>query len=275
MSVPLKSILFVGFLAGMLISAPLLAEDSLTPTTLQETEPSMNEVNKSLTNPVSDVWSISFQQNNYILDIPGRPTNHWNSNLLFQPVLPVSLTGDWNLVTRPVFQVFNSVPFARTEAQSPPLPPRAELKRTTDFGDTIFLVALSPSPKIAGNWLLGLGPTFILPTATSLNIGQGKWQVGPGAAVGYMSEKWILAAFLQNWTSFAGQHNRNSVNQMNLQPIGEYFLPDGWSIGYSGNILADWTAVGSGNTWTVPIGASVSKMVNIGRLPVKLSLAGQ
>jgi len=34
---------------------------------------------------------------------------------------------------------------------------------------------------------------------------------------------------------------------MNLQPFGSYFLPDGWSIGYSGNILADWKANENGD----------------------------
>ncbi len=61
---------------------------------------------------------------------------------------------------------------------------------------------------------------------------------------------------------------------MNLQPIASYFLKDGWSIGHSGNILADWKA-GSGNVWTVPLGAGVSKVVKFVRLPVKLALAVQ
>jgi hypothetical protein len=29
---------------------------------------------------------------------------------------------------------------------------------------------------------------------------------------------------------------------MNLQPIAAYFLPAGWSVGYSGNVLANWKA---------------------------------
>lgn len=82
----------------------------------------------------------------------------------------------------------------------------------------------SPSPKLAGNWLLGLGSTFTFPTASSDYTGQGKWQVGPAAVVGYLSKKWILGAFVQNWQSFGGSgHSR--TNQMNLQPIAAYFYP--------------------------------------------------
>jgi hypothetical protein len=61
---------------------------------------------------------------------------------------------------------------------------------------------------------------------------------------------------------------------MNLQPIASYFLPNGWSIGYSGNILANWKA-DSDNTWTVPIGVGVAKVVKFGRLPVRIAVAGQ
>jgi hypothetical protein len=38
---------------------------------------------------------------------------------------------------------------------------------------------------------------------------------------------------------------------MNLQPIASIFLGYGWSVGYSGNILADWKAP-SGDIWTAP-----------------------
>jgi hypothetical protein len=62
---------------------------------------------------------------------------------------------------------------------------------------------------------------------------------------------------------------------MNLQPIASYFLPNGWSIGYSGNILANWKADKAGDVWTVPLGLGVNRVVKIGPLPVKLGLAGQ
>jgi hypothetical protein len=138
----------------------------------------------------------------------------------------------------------------------------------------ILLEMLSPAPSIAGNWLFGIGPTFIFPTASTSVTGQGKWQVGPAGIAGYLSKKWILAAFVQDWTSFAGDATRPSSHQMNLQPVAAYFLPGGWSIGYSGNILANWTA-DSKDVWTVPLGVNVGKVWKFGRLPVKISLAGQ
>ena len=265
-------ILSVSIIMGMLLAAPVWGQDTAASPAPSEDGQSLSELNKKLTNPVSDIWSLSFQQNNYVLTIPGRGSGHWSSNLQFQPVMPVALTGNWNLITRPVFQLFNSVPYPESSL----LPtPHVDIKRSTAFGDTILMEMLSPSPKFAGNWLLGIGPTFIFPTASDVHNGQGKWQVGPAVVTGYLSQKWILGAFLQDWISFAGQSNRDSVHQMNLQPIAAYFLPEGWSIGYSGNILANWRAKDSGDTWTVPLGVAVNKVVKFGKLPVKLGLAGQ
>ena len=259
------------FIVVALGLVPVYAQDPVS----EEKGETMTELNKELTNPVSDLWSISFQQNNYVVDPgPGIPNKEerWNSNLQFQPVLPVSLTDNWNLITRPVLQLFNSTPYPRMHLQPQP---QVDIERTTGFGDTILMEMLSPSSKLVGNWLLGVGPTFIFPTASSDYTGQGKFQVGPATVVGYLSEKWILGAFVQNWSSFAGNSRRPDANQMNLQPIASCFFGNGWSIGYSGNVLANWEAPKSRDVWTVPIGLGLNKVVKFGKIPVKLGIAGQ
>ena len=130
------------------------------------------------------------------------------------------------------------------------------------------------SPAHSGNWVLGAGPTFIFPTATSHFTGQGKWQAGPSVVVGYLTKEFFIGVFPQQWWSIGGEHGRPDTNQMNLQPIATIFFGEGWSLGYSGNILADWTA-SSDNVWTVPIGLGLAKVVKLGRLPVKIQLAVQ
>jgi hypothetical protein len=112
---------------------------------------SLTEVNKELTNPVGSSWSLTFKQNNYLLDNPDR----WRSNLQFQPVLPVSLTNDWNLITRPTIPFFLCEPHQVTAGATP----RVNIETTTGFGDMMLVEMLSPAPLIAGHWLLGAGPT--------------------------------------------------------------------------------------------------------------------
>jgi len=64
------------------------------------------------------------------------------------------------------------------------------------------------------------------------------------------------------------------MSQLNLQPIAALFFGEGWNIGYSGNILANWKAP-PGAVWTVPVGVGVGKVVKLSRLPVKFLLALQ
>ena len=217
-----------------------------------------NAIARALANPVANLWSLEFQFNNFQLT-----NDRWNYNLNFQPVLPVSLTGCLNLITRPVIQVYDSEPYQTSTGAN---------ARTTNFGDWTQLELLSPTNT--GHWLLGAGPTFIFPTGGSVYTGQGKFQVGPAVVVAYMTSKFIAGVFPQQWWSYAGDPNRPNTSQLNLQPLLSFFFHGGWNVGYSGNIFADWRAP-SNNRWTVPIGVGAGKIVKFGRMPVKLQLAGQ
>jgi hypothetical protein len=66
--------------------------------------------------------------------------------------------------------------------------------QTTSFGDLSLAELFSPAHS--GLWLLGAEPTFVSPTATSEDTGQGRWQAGPAAVRGYLSKKFVLAVFL-------------------------------------------------------------------------------
>ncbi len=222
---------------------------------------SLTEVNKELSNPISTIWALSFQQNTFWLNKPERNV----VNLLFQPVLPVSLTSNWNLITRPVIPVFNSTPYVNKSGN---------LHRVTGFGDTVLVELLSPSPKLAGPWLVGAGPTFIFPTASNSRLGQNKWQIGPTGLLGYLGEKWIAGVFPQQWWSIGGPGS-NTTSQMNLQYFYSYFPAAGWSVGTSPNMLVNWYARKNSNKVTFPIGLNISKVVKIGPLPVKFGVQGQ
>jgi hypothetical protein len=146
------------------LSLAILFAASRAPAQTSEEEanhPAETEADKlaqALANPVANLWSIQFQFNNYKLT-----NDRWNYNLNFQPVMPVSLTSEVNLITRPVIQVYNSVPYTDNQGNE---------QRTTNFGDWTQLELISPAHT--GHWLLGLGPTFIFPTAGSIYTGTGE-----------------------------------------------------------------------------------------------------
>lgn len=242
------------------LGVPLRSRDNLSFGAVTEfsTGEDASELNRELTNPVSSLWSIANQFNNFELN-----NGHWNNNWNFQPVLPLSLTKDWNLITRPVMPFYNIVPHPTVSG---------EWERDAGLGDLALVELLSPAHS--GNWILGAGPTAIFPTATSGFTGQGKWQLGPTFVAGYLTKQYFIGVFPQQWWSIGGEHGKPDTNQMNLQPIATLFFADGWSLGYSGNILANWNAP-SEDVWTIPIGLGLAKVVKFGRLPVKIQLAVQ
>ena len=221
----------------------------------------LDEVNKELSNPISSIWALQLQENTYWLNKPDRNV----VNLQFQPVLPLALNDNWNLITRPVFQVMNSTPYVNESGN---------LHRVTGFGDTILATLLSPSPKLAGPWLLGAGPSFIFPSASNSRLGQNKWQIGPAGVFGYLGEKWLAGVFPQQWLSVGGPGSQ-TLSQMNIQYFFVYLPGNGWGIGTSPNMLVNWYANKSANMVTFPIGLNISKVIKIGPLPVKLSVQGQ
>src|SRR5450755_4192845 len=147
-------------------SAGESAGESNTP----DQKKSLTEVNKELTNPISSIWSITFQENTYWLNMP---TGHSDRNQIaatFQPVLPIALTRDWNLISRPVIPIFNSTPYLNNSGN---------FHRVTGFGDTVFVTMLSPTERLVGRWLLAAGPTFIFPTASNRRLGQNNGNSDP------------------------------------------------------------------------------------------------
>ena len=273
---PMRQIALTGLLGLLLIVANASAQTPLNPPPKLD---DATEVNKELSNPISSIWALQIQENTFFIHPGIEDKSSRNAvNVQFQPVLPLALTDDWNLITRPVFQLVNSVPvptLTRPRVVVPSGKQAAEvgIYQATGFGDTILATLLSPSPRLAGPWLLGAGPTFIFPTATTTNVGQKKWQFGPAGVFGYLGEHYIIGVFPQQWFSVGGNGSKQT-SQMNVQYFASYFLPHGWSVGSSPNILINWYA-SDGNKVTFPIGLNVSKVQKLGILPVKFQVQGQ
>jgi hypothetical protein len=117
-----------------------------------------------------------------------------------------------------------------------------------------------------GRW--GLGPVALLPTGGE-NRAADKWALGP--AIGFVARRqtFLWGLFNQNLFSFAGDNNRADVNTSTLQPILNYGLGNGWSVGSSEMTFAyDW----EGGRWSsLPLGVQLAKLVRFGALPVQLS----
>ena len=221
---------------------------------------SSTEVNQRVTDPLSLTWSLKLKNTVTFEDV-GTSGDHPEYTLQFQPTMPLWLTAHWKLIARPEFTLIDDTPYSS----------HGQVSRTTGVGDTVLDLALAPK---LGPWLLGLGPTFVFPTANLDQTGKGKWQAGPAGVLGYRIPGWIAVLIAQQWWSFAGATERPTVSHLNLQYIASYFVGDGWSVGTSPTIKFDWRAA-SGQQVTFPFGPTVGKVVKFGGVaPVKFELEG-
>jgi hypothetical protein len=252
--------------------------------------PSPAQIAKLLENPVANFVSIPLQYD--YITVKGPPINDTKAlqRLQVTPTFPIRLGSDWNLINRIVFPVIG-VPFnkgfgdcvgmAATELLSCPSLPGAlqdPYDRTGGFGDMVYVGVVAPRESIkvestGGVLIWGVGATSMLPTASEDVLGTGKYNLGPTGVVGYLGKEWTAAVFPQHWWSIAGNRDRSDVNLTNIQYF-VYYAPPGlnpnaaWRIGMSPNISINWTA--SGDRLTFPIGLGVSRMVNVGPLPVNI-----
>jgi hypothetical protein len=257
----IETILYALFLVGWTASAT--AQTAPINQQAATDNQSGAEVSKQVANPLSNLWLMQVQQNDTWVGMPAKGGDRVQSNLQFQPLLPLKLTDNWNFITRPVLQLYNSTPFMDSSGQK---------QRETGFGDTVLAFAVSPGPALVGHWLLAAGPTFIFPTATNSLLGQNKWQFGPTAALGYTGTHFIAYVFPQQWFSIGG--NGPKTSQMSTFYSFVYFFPKGWSVGTNPNVLVNWEAP-SGHRVTFPVGLEIGKLTKLGHMPVKFDVQGQ
>jgi hypothetical protein len=239
--------LVLGCLFVLLVSTVQAADDNKANLHTKETE-----LAKKVQNPISDLVSIPFQ-NNINFGYGSRKNTQYILNI--QPVVPLSLNKEWNLITRTLIPVADQ-----------PVPERK-------FGLGDVQVTLLLSSATSGKLTWGLGPIFQFPTATGDSLGQGKFAAGPAAAVIYMKGPWVMGVIGNNIWSYAGESDRPAVNQFQVQPLINYNLPRGWYISVSPLITANWKADYASDRWTVPLGGGVGKIFKIGKLPFNGSLA--
>lgn len=204
---------------------------------------------KTSQNPVGNITVFPFQNNfNYGVG----PYTRYQYNLNVQPVFPIMLSPNMNLIARTIIPVLSQPSFASPAVCASPV----GCPWTSGLSDVQEQLFFAPKTK-PGQLIWGAGPIFGFPTATPSTIGSGKWSVGPDAVGLVMPGNWVLGALVTQLWSFAGQANRANVSSFLVQPFVNYNLKGGWAISTAPTITANWTL--PQNKWTVPLGGGVSK----------------
>ena len=207
---------------------------------------------KKLSNPIASLISVPFQYN-YDRDI--GPTDSGKQHRLnVQPVIPITLNDEWNLISRTI------VPLVHQDDVVPGAGDQ------TGMGDILQSLFFSPKEPTAGGFIWGVGPVFLLPTATDDLLGGEKLGLGPTGIVLTQRGPWTVGGLTNHVWSVAGPSSRDDISNTFLQPFLSYNTPGGWTYSLSTESTYDWNR----NDWSVPISAQVSKLMRFGKQPVSL-----
>jgi len=207
-------------------------------------------------NPIGNLITLPFQNTtNFNVGDLGKDQNV----LLIEPVAPISLGPDRNLIVRPI------VPLTYQ--------PSLNAGDSYDFGlgDVQLQTYVTPkdvTPIPGGSFIAGAGPVFQFKSATDPRLGTGKWAVGVGGVVFVAIKPWTFGALVNNIWSFAGDSDRANVNLMTVQPFLNFNMERGWYLTSSPVMTFDWEA----NTNTIPLGVGFGRIFNIGEQPINAQI---
>lgn len=216
------------------------------------------ELAKKLSNPVAAMISVPFQFN-YDQQIGPLDDGH-RTYLNFQPVIPVSVSSDWTMISRTILPI---------SSQSDISPGSGHQFGLGDITQSLFF---SPKQPSSSGIIWGVGPAFLIPTATDDLLGSKKWGAGPTAVVLKQSNGLTYGFLVNHIWSFASVgrgHDPSHPNISNtfVQPFLSYTTHTAWTYGINSESSYDWKH----SQWSTPINITVAKLVRFGKLPVSFT----
>jgi hypothetical protein len=211
---------------------------------------------KKLSNPVAALISVPIQFNHDERFGPDRDGRKTYVN--FQPVVPLSLNAEWNVISRTILPVLDQRDVVPGTSQS-------------GLGDTTQSFFLSPKSPTSGGLIWGVGPVLLLPTGTDPLSSARKWGLGPTAVALKQDGPWTLGALGNHVWGFGGVDSRQNISNTFVQPFVSYTTPDAWTYTLNSESSYDW----KNEQWTVPVNLLVSRLVKIGGQPVSLGIGAR
>lgn len=207
-----------------------------------------DELARQLSNPVASLASVPFQLN--YDDGYGPPGDGDRLLLNVQPVIPVAISDEWNLISRTILPVIS---------QDDVVPGTGSQSGIGDITQSLFF---SPKRPGSGGWIWGAGPVLLLPVASDDLLGTEQWGGGPTVVVLKQAHTgWTYGALANHIWSFAGSGNRADIDSTFLQPFLTKALSGGRTLTLSVESTYDW----EGSQWTVPINVSYSHVTQLGK----------
>lgn len=228
----------------------------LTYTNAAFAEDSNSELAAKLSNPVASLISVPIQFNH---DVGLGPDNGGRNVTNIQPVIPIELNSEANIISRTILPVVN---YQST------MPGDNGASGIGDISQSFFY---SPKAPTKDGWIWGAGVAIQAPTANKEELGSGKWSAGPTAVILKQSNGWTRGILLSHVDSFAGQDDRNYVSSTFVQPFLSYTTSTYTT--FTINSEATYNSHdGATEGWTTPINLTAAQLVKIGGQPVQFQL---
>jgi len=212
------------------------------------------ELALKLSNPVADLISVPLQSN-YDCCFGEEKAQRYTLNI--QPVVPVSISDDWNVIVRTI------LPFI---SQGETL---AGQGGVTGFGDITQSFFFAPREAKNG-MVIGVGPAFVWPIGKA-RLGTEKFGAGPTAVVLKQTGGTSVGMLANHIWSYAGKSSRDDVSNTFLQPFISHTLPDTTGFTLNTESSYNWKT----KEWTVPINFTVSHIVKVGQQRISLQMGAR
>jgi hypothetical protein len=206
---------------------------------------------KKLSNPVASLISVPFQLN-YDEHFGTDDRGH-KLYLNLQPVVPIRLDDDWNLISRTILPIVDQNDVVPGTSRS-------------GVGDVLQSFFFSPVKPTSGGLIWGAGPVLLLPTGSDDQLSARKWGLGPTGVVLRQHGPWTYGLLANHVWSVAGSDSRPALSSTFVQPFVSYTTPTAWTYSLNTESTFDWKA----NQWSVPVNATVSKLLKFGQQPVSI-----
>jgi hypothetical protein len=212
---------------------------------------------KQLSNPVASLVSVPLQFN---WDQQVGIDDDTRLTMNFQPVIPMGLNEDWNMILRWI------MPYV---AQPRLFDGGAPTSGLSDIVASVFF-----SPAKPGRFIWGVGPVLLLPATADPLLGTGKWGAGPTFVILKQSGGWTYGVLANQIWSFAGDDftggaARSDVNSTFIQPFVAYTTSTAVTYGLNLEASANWEAVDD-DEWTVPLHLTATKLTKFGPFPMSI-----
>jgi hypothetical protein len=237
---------------AMLVAAPARAQEVVTADAAARAA-----LAKKLANPIASLISVPLQYN---YDTYGGANDGARvSRLNIQPVIPFSLNDQWNLITRNIFPLVDQSAFP-TDAMN-----------ASGLGDITSSLFFSPKEPTVGGLIWGVGPVFLLPTATKDALGAEKWGIGPTGVALKQTGPWTVGMLANHIWGSGGDETRDNVNATFLQPFVSYTTQTQTTFSANTESSYDWR----NSQWTVPLNVGVAQMFKIGSQIMQAQVAAR